>query len=336
MVARLCVVFSCFLVACLGSCGGGGNGTADAAVAGGGLSAGNTGGATATGGASSPATSGGRQVVSLPDAGTPEADGPVVLPPECVSGTSLVCPCLSGRPGVKVCTEEGRFSTCVCAQPTPDAATPDAATPDAVTPDAATPDTATGPTTGDTVTFKQGLAIGVMTGYGWPNWGLVGDVVTDPACLGGVTSSSPCTLTAPWNSPTALCVSGTIAALATIPTQPDYNGNWGIEIGVYASTDGAAIGMPYASINVSLSGTSTNVLRVVVHRKGDPLTTQYCAAYTGSAILFASFNTACWNGGGTALLPADVPNINWVAVEIPSSTTAITVDNLCLKSITFN
>jgi hypothetical protein len=336
MVARLRAVLLSLLLASLGGCGGGGNGNADAAVAGGGPSAGNTGGATATGGASSPATSGGRQVVSLPDAGTSEADGPVVLPPECVSGTSLVCPCLSGRPGVKVCTEEGRFSTCVCAQPTPDAATPDAATPDAVTPDAATPDTATGPTTGDTVTFKQGLAVGVMTGYGWPNWGSVGDVVTDPACLGGVSGDSPCTITAPWNSPNALCVSGTIAALATTPAQPDYSGNWGLEIGVYASTDGSAMGTPYTSINVSVSGTSTNVLRVIVHRKGDPLTTQYCAAYTGSAIAFTSFNTACWNGSGTALLPADVPNINWVAVEIPSSTTAITVDNLCLKSITFN
>jgi hypothetical protein len=105
---------------------------------------------------------------------------------------------------------------------------------------------------------------------------------------------------------------------------------------VYASTDGSAIGMPYTSINVSVSGTPTNVLRVVVHRKGDPMTTQYCAAYTGSAIPFTSFNTACWNGGGTALLPADVPNISWVAVEVPSSTTAITVNNLCLKSITFN
>jgi len=117
MVARLRAVLLSLLVASLGGCGGGGNGTADAAVAGGGPSAGNmgTGGATATGGASSPATSGGRQVVSLPDAGTSEADGPVVLPPECVSGTSLVCPCLSGPPGVKVCTEEGRFSTCVCA-----------------------------------------------------------------------------------------------------------------------------------------------------------------------------------------------------------------------------
>ncbi|HJX66331.1 MAG TPA: hypothetical protein VJ860_20530, partial [Polyangia bacterium] len=194
----------------------------------------------------------------------------------------------------------------------------------------------TSTTTGDIVTFKQGLAVGVMSGYGWPNWGLVGDVVTDPACLGGVTSSSPCTLTAPWNSPTALCVSGTIAALATTPTQPDYNGNWGIEIGVYASSDGSAMGMPYTSIDVSVSGTPSNGLRVIVHRKGDPLTAPYCAAYTGSAIPFTSFNTACWSGGGTALLPADVPNINWVAVEIPSSTTAITVNNLCLKSITFN
>ena len=284
----------------------------------------------ATGGASAATTSSGRPVVPSPDAGydaaTPGADGPVVLPPECVSGTSLGCPCLSGRPGVKVCTEEGRFSACVCAQPTPDAATPDAATADA----------ATAPTTGDTVTFNQGQAMGVMSGFGWINRGPVGVVVTDPACLGGVSSSSPCTITAPWNSPNALCVSGTIAALATTPIQPDYSGNWGIEIGVYASTDDAAIGMPYTSINVSVSGTPTNVLRVVVHRKGDPLTTQYCATYTGSAIPFTSFNTACWNGGGVALLAADVPNINWVAVELPSSTTAITLNNLCLNSITFN
>lgn len=324
------VVLSCLLVASLGGCGG--NGAADAALAGGRATAGNTGtgGAMATGGASAATASSGRPVVPSPDAAydvaTPGADGPVVLPPECVSGASLGCPCLSGRPGVKVCTEEGRFSACVCAQPTADAATADAAPPDA----------ATAPTTGDTVTFNQGQAVGVMTGYGWPNWGLVGDAVTDPACLGGVSSSSPCTITAPWNSPNALCVSGTIAALATTPSQPDYSGNWGIEIGVYASADNAAIGMPYTSIDVSLSGTPTNGLRIIAHRKGDPLATQYCAAYAGSAIPFSSFNTACWNGGGVALLAADVPNINWVAVEIPSSTTAITVDDLCLKSITFN
>jgi hypothetical protein len=329
MVVRLSGVLSCLLLAALSGCGSGGNGTADAAVAGGVSTAGNTGtgGVTTTGGASSPATSGGRQVVSLTDAGhdagTPDTQAAVDLPPECVSGTSAACACPYGPPGVHVCTEAGRFTACVCAQATPDAAN-----------STNTGDTSTN--TGDTVTFKQGLAIGVMTGYGWPNWGLVGDVVTDPACLGGVSSSSPCTITAPWNSPTALCVSGTIAALSTTPTQPDYNGNWGIEIGVYASTDGSAIGMPYTSINVSVSGTPTDVLRVIAHRKGDAITTQYCAAYTGSAIPFASFNTACWNGGGTALLAADVPNINWVAVEVPSSTTAISVNNLCLKSITFN
>jgi hypothetical protein len=327
MGARLCVVLSCLLAALLGGCGSGSNGTADAAVAGGGATTSNTGGAAAAGGASSPATSGGRQVVSPYDAGTLDAPGTI----ECVSGTSLVCPCLSGPPGVKVCTEEGRFSACVCAQ-----ATPDAATLDAATLDAATLDAATGTTTGSTVTFKQGLATGPMTGYGWPNWGLLGDVVTDPACLGGVTSGSPCTLTGPWNSPNALCVSGTIAALATTPTQPDYNGNWGIEIGVNSSTDGAPIGASYASISVSVSGTPKSALRLIVHRQGDPFTTQYCAAYTGSAILFTSFNTACWNNSGTALFPTDVPNINWVALEIPSSTTAITVNNLCLNSITFN
>ena len=151
-----------------------------------------------------------------------------------------------------------------------------------------------------------------------------------------VTSGSPCTITGTWNSPNAICISGTIAALATTPTQPNYSGNWGIEIGVYSSIDSAGLGASYASIDVSVSGTPTNVLRVMVHRQGDPFTTQYCAAYTGSAILFTSFNTACWNNSGTALLPTDVPNINWVAMEIPSSTTATTVNNLCLNSITLD
>jgi len=328
MAARLCVVLSCLLVAFLGGCGSGGAGPAtrlpDAAAGSGGGSSETstgTGGATATGGASSPATSGGRQVVSPPDAGTHDAPVTVDLPPECVFGTSIACVCSAGKLGAQACTAEGTFAACECAAQTPDAATPDAAT---ITP------------TGDTVTFKQGLAVGAMTGYGWPNWGLVGDVVTDPACLGGVTSGSPCTITGTWNSPNAICISGTIAALATTPTQPNYSGNWGIEVGVDSSTEGVAIGKSYASINVSVSGTPPNVLRVIVHRQGDPSTMQYCAAYTGSAILFTSFNTACWNNSGTALLPSDVPNINWVAVEIPSSTAAITVSNLCLNSITFN
>jgi hypothetical protein len=78
-------------------------------------------------------------------------------------------------------------------------------------------------------------------------------------------------------------------------------------------------------------------VRAEVHRKGDPDATLYCAYVTsGSAVSLTSFSTECWAPGtGTTLTAADVPNIDKIALQIPSSFTAIAVQNFCMTSIEF-
>ena len=112
-------------------------------------------------------------------------------------------------------------------------------------------------------TFSGGQAQGEMTGYGWVAMGTMGDAVTDPVCgttqpYQPITAASPCTTQTDWSSPTALCMTGTIAALPAAPTQTDYSNNWGIEVGANANTDPTiAIGRSYASISVSITGSPT-------------------------------------------------------------------------------
>jgi hypothetical protein len=48
-----------------------------------------------------------------------------------------------------------------------------------------------------------------------------------------------------------------------------------------------------------------------------------------------SFNTACWDGSGTAFTADDASQIDKVGIQVSSTKAAITVSNLCLKSITF-
>ena len=193
------------------------------------------------------------------------------------------------------------------------------------------------------VTFSNGQAQGQMNGLGWVGMGVQGDNVTDPTCgttppYQQITAAVPCTTQTHWNPPSALCVTGTIAALPAVPTQADYTNNWGLEIGVYANSDGvSAIGTAFASINVAVTGPVPG-LRVNIHRKGDPgtLSYLYCALYTGSAIPLTNFNTACWDNSGTAFTAADAPKIDRVILLVPSSGTAITVTNLCMTGITFS
>jgi hypothetical protein len=47
------------------------------------------------------------------------------------------------------------------------------------------------------------------------------------------------------------------------------------------------------------------------------------------------YYTACWDGSGTRLAAADVANLDMIGIQIPSSTAAITVANLCVLGITF-
>jgi hypothetical protein len=175
-----------------------------------------------------------------------------------------------------------------------------------------------------------------MTGWGWVALGAL-DVITDPTCAGvPITKAKPCFTSPSWNSLTALCISGSIPALPAAPVQSDYDNNWGIEIGVNANPDDTVpIGEAYSTIAVSVTGTPTVGLRLILHRLGDPGNIAYCAGYTGATMKLTSFNTRCSDNSGVFFTAPDAPKIDKVGVQISSTFSAITVTNLCLNCIIF-
>jgi hypothetical protein len=199
--------------------------------------------------------------------------------------------------------------------------------------------TSTPPNFGTVMTIANGQAQGAMTGYGWVAFG-VADSVSDPTCsspAGPLLADTPCKLTV-WSSTSAYCVSGSLPALSASPTPTEYDENWGIQVGINSTPDDGTglLGQAFTGVAISVTGTPTSGLRAVVHRKGDPEKTNYCALLSsGATILFSSFNTACWNGSGTSLSAADVPVLDQIGVQVPSGKTAISVKNLCITGITF-
>jgi hypothetical protein len=198
--------------------------------------------------------------------------------------------------------------------------------------------------TGSTVAFSKGKASGAMTGWGWVALGPA-DAVSSPTCQGApFTPTGNCLGGPDWNSTSALCLTGSIPAVAA--TNPDYINNWGVQIGIDATinADGRlgsvsqALGQSFTSIAITVSGSPSSGLRAMVHRKGDAVGASYCAPLTsGAAIPFTAFNTKCYASppDGVALTMADVPNIDQVGVQVSSTFTAITVTNLCITGITF-
>ena len=137
----------------------------------------------------------------------------------------------------------------------------------------------------------------------------------------------------------ALSISGSIPALPASPTSSDYADNWGIMLGVKATDPaGGGLGQSFTSIAFTLSGSPTSGLRAMVHKKGDPDSTTYCAPVTsGLPVSFTNFVTDCFNTApvGARITAADVANIDQIAVEVVSGSTAITVTNLCITKIAF-
>jgi hypothetical protein len=202
---------------------------------------------------------------------------------------------------------------------------------------------------GNAVTFSSGAAVGLMSGYGWIAMGTDGDAATSPTCgttapYTNISAAAPCTTQTQWDSTSALCITGTIAALSA--TTPDYSGNWGLEVGANANSDGTSpIGKSFSTISVAVSGTPTAGLRVDIGTTTSSSTAPYCASWTAGPIQLTSFNTECWNGASCAsstdgkcvqLQASDVPNITKVMIQVPSTTSAITVNELCMTGITFN
>jgi hypothetical protein len=184
------------------------------------------------------------------------------------------------------------------------------------------------------VTFAAGKAQGAMVGYGWVALGSL-DSITDPKCgTAAITAAAPCTTSTTWSSPSSLCISGTVPPLGT---PPDYTGNWGVSVGVNADTALGGLGQSFSSITIAVSGSPSTGLRAMVHKKGDPDATSYCATLTSGAMPLTSFSTTCYTPAapGVAITAADVPNIDKISVQVSSGTTAITVSSLCITGITF-
>lgn len=74
----------------------------------------------------------------------------------------------------------------------------------------------------------------------------------------------------------------------------------------------------------------------MVHRKGDGEGTNYCADITlGVEVPFSSFNTSCWDGSGRPLSAADVPDLDWIGIQVYSGPAPVPVSNICLTGLRF-
>lgn len=185
---------------------------------------------------------------------------------------------------------------------------------------------------GSTVTFANGRAEGAMTGWGWVALGQL-DTLSAPTCGGKpVTSSSACGAFE-WPSRSGLCMSGSIPAVSG----GDYSANWGIMLAAnVAEPKGTGLGQSFQSITFNLQGSPTSSLRGMVHRKGDGEATNYCANIaSGVAVPVTSFSTSCWDGSGKSLVVTDVPDLDWIGIQVVSGTSPVTVSNLCLTSLVF-
>jgi hypothetical protein len=211
---------------------------------------------------------------------------------------------------------------------------------------------------GGTVFFKNGKAMGAMNGVGWVAIGTL-DTVTDPTCrdpgspmVRQITGRDPCPDcggTMKWSTNDGLCMSGLVPKVAPGDGgTPDYDANWGMLVGWDAGPDDACIGNKVSTlgrnfevITFNYTGTimpNTSAIRGLVHRKGDPEAISYCAnIISGTPTALISFNTQCWGGPyGVLLTDADIPNIDWVGVEISSDTdSTYLVKNFCVTSVAF-
>lgn len=183
------------------------------------------------------------------------------------------------------------------------------------------------------VVFCKGQAVGAMTGWGWVALGSA-NTITDPTCdtdKAPITSSAACPANTNWNKEDALCMTGSIPELGE---EPDYEGNWGVQVGVNAKDPNAGIGTTWKSVTISVTGSPSSGLRAVLHKSGDPDSVGYCASMTsGTAIPITDFNSKCWDSSGDPLTEGDSTDIDKISVQVSSTATAITVDNLCITKI---
>jgi hypothetical protein len=208
----------------------------------------------------------------------------------------------------------------------------------------------------DSVCFASGKGEGVLSGYGWIALGVL-DTATSPVCdntaNGGgaseeITKAKPCPEEggkAVWSKTDAICISGTIPALPASPVQKDYDDNWGLLVGFNSSappgTTLGSVGADYKTITFNVTGEPITGLRGKIHRISDDDNTSYCANIsitngTSGPVSLTSFGTQCWGGTANVKLTAeDIPNINNVGVQVSSTSSAISVKDLCITGISF-
>lgn len=204
------------------------------------------------------------------------------------------------------------------------------------------PDTA--PST--VVTFVDGKAQGAFWGAAFASLGRQ-DKLSSPTCgevsiAGQVPAGDPALALTPgcppeqttWSTSDALCVTGEIPAWPPVPTDKDYDNNWGVLVGVDTREPRQGMGVAYRSIKLTATGSPSSGLRALIHRSGDPVNLTYCAKVTlGAPINFSSFNTHCWDNSGVSLLPSEVVDIDMVALLVASAEYPIAVRDLCLTRI---
>ncbi|MGD0835219.1 MAG: hypothetical protein ABSB49_01075 [Polyangia bacterium] len=191
---------------------------------------------------------------------------------------------------------------------------------------------------GTAVTISTGKGVGAMVGYGWVSLGSE-DTISSPECgTAAITSATSCAATT-WSTTSSLCVSGSIPALPATPAATDYADNWGLEVGLNAtsaSPQTSGLGQSFKTVTIAVTGTPTTGLRAQVHLNGDPAATTYCYTYSTGAMPLASFAQDCYNTTPTELISASkLSTIDQVMVQVPSAAAAITVTNLCITGITF-
>lgn len=211
---------------------------------------------------------------------------------------------------------------------------------------------------GDAVNFCNGKAQGVMAGYAYIALGKL-DTATDPVCAPDSavpdttraitaegTDPGPCptTGTTKWKAADSLCISGKIPVV----TGGDYTSNWGLQIGVNTidppatSAGSGTLNKTYSTIALSYTGTiapENKAIRAVIHLVSMAADANpYCATIqsSGKVMDLTSFNTACWDGSGTKLTAADIPNIDKIGIQISSDVTnEYNVTDFCLTGIQF-
>jgi hypothetical protein len=178
----------------------------------------------------------------------------------------------------------------------------------------------TGGTTGAGGASGNYYTSGVWQGYAWVGSSGTGTTIT-PADFATHTPGTP------------FCVSGSVAATS------DYSGTAMIGFNINQAEGATAVGTwtPASTssggvqVNVTNAGGSPLRLQIQGATGGTDATQRWCATLTGSGLVaWSSFNTACWDGTGTAYSGQPIAA---VLVLVPGGNTTAVSYNFCIVSV---